>query len=136
MSNPFDLSNAIPINYSDSLYGFENPSNSDEYTFELTLISTTNKSLTRKKKEKKKYACILKREDKIKYRDINYYTLKISGNSVNEVISDYLDHKSKSYHKRSGNVYIEFYEDNNGYAICTCYYLGNNDNGLFISPPV
>ena len=44
-------------------------------------------------------------------------------------------HDSSTFTQKDENFYIEFSQNNNGNAICTCYFIGVDFNTMFISPP-
>ena len=120
--------------FSDSNFG------SNKYIFELVIRGKNIGLLYFKNIENTKYSHLIKLKDMVKLADIDSYvaTLSIypSYDSINfELEGDINQYESNST-QRSSNMYIEFTKNDNGNAICNCFYIGADNMKVFASPPI
>jgi hypothetical protein len=109
-----------------------------QYIFLLT-INSNNLNLIFKNIEFNKYSHLIKLNNNIKLKDIISYKIQISIIS-NNIINDFelegdIDHNSNYSTHKNDNIFIEFTQNDNGYALCSCFYTGLDYNRLFVSPP-
>ncbi len=129
----------IPINYTKSCYSFSDPSapkNKYLFSLELKLNNGTIKKFN--KLENNKYSYIIDVEDEIIYKDIksfNINVIEIPFTSQSYSMNGMINHDSTNFTQKDENFYIEFSQNNNGDAICTCYFIGVDFNTMFVSPP-
>lgn len=129
----------IPINYTKSYHSFSDPSSPNcRYLFclELGLKTFTLKNIN--KIETKKYSYILDIDDEILYNDIkdfNIYVSELPFNGQSYSMKGSIDHSMSTFSQKDENFYIEFSQNNNGNAICTCYFTGVDFETMFVSPP-
>ena len=129
----------IPINYSKSTYSFSDPSiPKKNYLFclELTLKNGTLRKFN--KLENNKYSYIVDIDDEVLYNDIvnfniNVTELPFTNNCYS--MQGIINHESSNFTQKDENFYVEFSQNNNGNAICTCYFIGVDFNTMFVSPP-
>jgi hypothetical protein len=126
----------IPIKRN-NYYHFSDFNNSTQYIFLLNIYGKKNISF--KKIEDNKYSHIITLDDKIKLNNIESYKLSVyvSNNNIDtkfELEGD-INHEQTSSTERNNNLYIEFSQNENGDALCTCFYTGLDYNKLFVSPP-
>lgn len=129
----------IPIKYKNNNYSFSDFNNITRYIFILTINGEQINNLTFKNMENIKYSHLIKLDDKIKLNDIKTYKVQVSI-IMNNMISDFelegdIIHNQSNSTQQNRNLYIEFAQNENGYAICTCFYTGLDYNKLFVSPP-
>ena len=129
----------IPINYAKSCYSFSDPSqpkNKYLFSLELKLKDQTVKKFN--KLESNKYSYIIDIEDSINYKEIanfNINVIEIPFTSQSYSMNGIIDHASTNFTQKDDNFYIEFSQNNNGNAVCTCYFIGVDFNTIFVSPP-
>ena len=129
----------IPIKHKNNYHSFSDFNNKSQYIFLLSIHGNNINNIIFKKIEDTKYSHIIKLDDKIKLNDIESYKVSVT------VITDHIScdfelegeivHQQTSSMDRNSNLYIEFSQNENGYAICTCFYTGLDYNKLFVSPP-
>lgn len=129
----------IPINYTPSCYSFSDPSRPRKnYLFSLEL-SISNGTLRKFNKiENNKYSYIVDIDDEVNYTDIegfNIHVVELPFNENTYSMTGKLSHESSNFTQKDENFYIEFSQNNNGSAICTCYFIGVDFNTMFVSPP-
>ena len=129
----------IPINYTPSCYSFSDPSRPRKnYLFSLEL-SLSNGTLRKFNKiENNKYSYIVDIDDEVNYTDIEGFNIHVVELPLNEntySMTGRLSHESSNFTQKDENFYIEFSQNNNGSAICTCYFIGVDFNTMFVSPP-
>tara|TARA_Y100000589_G_C26706899_1_gene448066 strand:+ start:120 stop:548 length:429 start_codon:yes stop_codon:yes gene_type:complete len=129
----------IPINYTKSCYSFSDPSGPKKnYLFSLDL-TLKNGSLRRfNKLESSKYSYIVDIDDEVNYTDITRFNVNVTELPTTEntySMNGLICHDSSTFTQKDENFYIEFSQNNNGNAICTCYFIGVDFNTMFISPP-
>jgi hypothetical protein len=125
--------------YKNNNYGFPDFNNITRYIFILTINGEKINNLIFKNMEKIKYSHLIKLDDKIKLNDIKTYKIQVSI-IANNIISDFelegdIMHNQSNSTQNNRNLYIEFTQNENGYALCTCFYTGLDYNKLFVSPP-
>jgi len=131
-------STPIPIKYTKSYHSFSDPSSpNNKYLFCLELgLKKSFKNIN--KIESKKYSYIVDIDDNILYSDINYFNIFVAElpfNGQNYQMKGKIDHTLSTFSQKDENFYIEFSQNNNGSAICTCYFTGVDFNTIFVSPP-
>jgi hypothetical protein len=124
------MSLSIPIKYI-----FSDFHNINQYIFSLKI----NDNLTFKNIEHNKYSHLIKLDNNIILKNIKNYKVQMSIVS-NNTINDYelegeIEHNGKCFIHKNNNIFIEFTQNDNGYALCTCFYTGLDYNKLFVSPP-
>lgn len=129
----------IPINYTPSCYSFSDPSRPRKnYLFSLEL-SLSNGTLRKFNKiENNKYSYIVDIDDEVNYTNIEGFNIHVVELPLNEntySMTGRLSHESSNFTQKDENFYIEFSQNNNGSAICTCYFIGVDFNTMFVSPP-
>ena len=124
------MSLSIPIKYN-----FSDFNNITQYIFLLTI----NDNLKFKNIENNKYSHLIKLDNNIKLKDLKNYNINISvvtNNTVSEFqLEGDIEHNGKCSTHKNKNIYIEFTQNDNGYALCSCFYIGLDYNKLFVSPP-
>ena len=130
----------IPKKYSKSKYSFNvPPSDSSNFYYELEIEFENKEKKMFRKILDKKYADLIKLEDKIKYSDLTNFKVEITKipNRENRsyVMSDKIDKKLNHFSKKNDDIYIEFSKNNIGYTMCSVYYAGVDFTETFISPP-
>lgn len=91
--------------------------------------------------EELKYSHLIKLNHKIKLNDITNYKASVTiiqpeENSLSFELAGDINHTQSSSTQRNNNLYIEFTQNDNGYAICSCFYTGMDYNKIFVSPPL
>ena len=129
----------IPINYSKSCYSFSDPSAPNKkYLFSLELVLNNGTLRKFNKLESNKYSYIVDIDDEINYDDINRFNIHVTELPLTEnnyTMFGKVCHDSSTFTQKDENFYIEFSQNNNGNAICTCYFIGIDFNTMFVSPP-
>jgi len=124
------MSLSIPIKYN-----FSDFNNITQYIFSLII----NDNLTFKNIEHNKYSHLIKLDNNIKLKNIKNYKVHmsiISNNTINDYeLEGKIEHNGKCSIHKNNNIFIEFTQNDNGYALCTCFYTGLDYNKLFVSPP-
>tara|TARA_B100000161_G_C33477675_1_gene381020 strand:- start:66 stop:371 length:306 start_codon:yes stop_codon:yes gene_type:complete len=88
--------------------------------------------------EDNKYSYIIDIEDDINYKDIinfNIFVSELPFNGNNYSMYGIIDQELSTFTQKDENFYVEFSQNNNGTALCTCYFIGVDFNTIFISPP-
>ena len=133
-------SQPIPIKSSKNCYGFADFNNNMPlYLFELTINGENIGRKYFKNLEEMKYSHLIKLDHKIILENIEKYKLLVS---VYQSDIDYvyeLEGKINKYYSssiaRNNDLYIEFTKNSLGYALCSCFYTGLDQNKIFASPP-
>jgi len=135
-----NISRAISIQYSKNYHGFSNPDNdTKKYLFELIINGQIIGKKYFRNLEEIRYSHLIKLEHKIKFSSIQNYKTSISiypneYPQIFELEGIINQNETTSTHKTE-NIYIEFTQNNNGYALCSCFYVGLDNNKIFASPP-
>ena len=129
----------IPINYTKSCYSFSDPSGPKKnYLFSLDLTLKNGSLRKFNKLESNKYSYIVDIDDEVKYDDLNNFSVNVTelpaADNTYSMFGE-ICHDSSTFTQKDENFYIEFSQNNNGNAICTCYFIGVDFNTMFISPP-
>ena len=125
--------NAIPIGY--NRLGFSDNNDSQiQYLFEFIISGKNIGKKYIKKLENTKYCHLLKISHQIKLEDIETFKVSISI-LPDSYIKYYEVEGSVNNYLHNSNIYIEFTNNSNGIALCTCHYIGNESNKVFMSPP-
>ena len=129
----------IPINRKNNYHNFQDFNNTTQYIFLLSIYGKKINNIIFKKIENTKYSHIIKLDNKIKLNEIESYKLSVNILS-NDIDSNFelegeITHSHTSSTECNNNLYIEFSQNQTGYAICTCFYTGLDYNKLFVSPP-
>lgn len=136
-----NMSQPIPIKYTKSIYGFNYPNNDDgiKYLFELIINEQSIGKKYFRNLEKTKYSHLINLEHQIKIYNIKSYkaSLTILSNEQSEIyeLEGIINNKESCSTQQGNNIYIEFTKNNVGIALCTCFYIGQNQNTIFASPP-
>lgn len=133
-------SKPMPIKYAKSTHGFsDSNNNNNKYLFELSINGENIKKKYFKKIEDIKYSHLITLEDMIKLNNIDTYKASVSIFTaefpLNYNIEGDINKDYSSSSQRSENLYIEFTKNNMGYAMCSCFYTGFDNNKIFASPP-
>lgn len=129
----------IPIKYTKSYHGFNDPSKPcNKYLFclELGLKNVTIKNFT--KMEDNKYSYLIDIEDNIDYNEMTNFNIFVSElpfNGQSYSMKGEINHTLSTFTQKDDNFYIEFSQNNTGSTICTCYFTGVDFNTMFVSPP-
>lgn len=132
-------SKPIPINYTKSCYSFSDsigPKKKYLFSLELTLKNKNIKKFN--KLENNKYSYIIDVEDDILFNSIDNFrvnVIEIPFNSQSYNMYGIISHDLSNFTQKDDSFYIEFSQNNNGNAICTCYFIGVDFNTMFVSPP-
>jgi len=133
-------SQPIQINYAKNNHGFSDSNNDmSKYLFELII----NGQIIGKKYfgnlEDTKYSHLIKTNHKIKLSSIESYKAFVSiypsELPLLYELEGTINQSESSSTQRSDNLYIEFTQNDNGYAVCSCFYTGLDYNKIFASPP-
>ena len=135
MSKPLNIRYAKNYNgFSDSNFG------SNKYMFELIIRGKNIGVQYFKNIENTKYSHLIKLKDMVKLSDIESYiaTLSIypSDNMVNFELEGKINQSESNSTQRSQHMYIEFTQNDNGNALCSCFYVGADNMKIFASPPI
>ncbi len=126
----------IPINSPKSPQCSLSQENFDNmYFFKLQIICNDNESSYFYYSDNKKHANLIKSLNKIKYDDIVSYEISIDCFDSNYYLSDTIEHNSSYYVGKNDNLFIEFSQDDLGYAICNCYFINKDLDNMCISLP-
>ena len=130
----------IPKRYNNNnFYGFSDFNNISQYIFSLIINGNKINNINFKNIEDTKYSHLIKIDDQIKLHDIESYkvSVKILDNNITSdfELEGNITHNQSNSTQRNHNLYIEFTQNENGYAICSCVYTGLDYNKLFVSPP-
>ena len=129
----------IPINYTKSCYSFSDPTGPKKnYLFSLGLTLADGSQRKFNKLESNKYSYIIDIDDDVRYNDISNFNVNvIELPSIDNTYSmvGTICHDSSTFSQKDENFYVEFSQNNNGNAICTCYFIGVDFNTMFVSPP-
>ena len=129
----------MPINYTSSCYSFSDPSKPKKnylFSLELSLEDGTLRKFN--KIENNKYSYIIDIDDEVKYSNIvafNIHVMELPFNDNTYSMSGKISHDSSNFTQKDENFYIEFSQNNNDLALCTCYFIGVDFNTMFVSPP-
>jgi hypothetical protein len=130
---------SIPIKYKNNNHVFSDFNNISQYIFSLTINSKNINNIIFKNIENNKYSHLIKLDNQIKLSDIEFYKVSVKVLSSNIIFDFELEgkilHTQSSSTERNSDLYIEFTQNENGYALCTCFYTGLDYNKLFVSPP-
>lgn len=132
-------SKPIPINYTKACYSFSDsigPKKKYLFSLELTLKNKNIKKFN--KLENNKYSYIIDVEDDILFNSIDNFrvnVIEIPFNSQSYNMYGIISHDLSNFTQKDDSFYIEFSQNNNGNAICTCYFIGVDFNTMFVSPP-
>ncbi len=76
---------------------------------------------------------------KIQLAEINSYKASVSiypaDLPMTYELEGQINKDQSSSTQRSDNIYIEFTKNDMGFAICSCFYTGLDNNKIFASPP-
>ncbi len=130
----------ILIKYAKTTHGFSDPNNeTSRYLFELVINGQTIGNKYFGNIEHTKYSHMIKLNHKIELAEINSYTASVSiypaEIPITYKLEGQINKEQSSSTQRSDNLYIEFTKNNMGYAMCSCFYTGLDNNKIFASPP-
>lgn len=78
---------------------------------------------------------LLTNKNKILFNDILSYNITININETSYTLEGNINEDSTYSINNSGNVFIEFSQDDIGYVNCICYLINKDINLLCITPP-
>ncbi len=130
----------IPIRYAKAQHGFSDPNNeTSRYLFELVISGPNIGKKYFRNLEENKYSHMIKLAHKIRLSDITSYKASISIHPSDLPLTYELEGQINQFEssstQRSDNIYIEFTKNDMGYAMCSCFYTGLDQNKIFASPP-
>ena len=140
------VSSPITIKYVKNRIGFSNPdNNNNKYLFDLVINGNNIGNKYFRNIEDYKYSYLINVDNKIKLNDIDSYKVSVAvidfTDTTLENIEQFFEikgqiNKNESCStKRLNNLYIEFTQNEYGYALCSCFYTGLDHNNIFASPP-
>lgn len=130
----------VPIKYTKSCYGFSDSNNdTSKYLFELVINGQTIGKKYFRNLEDAKYSHLIKLNHKIKLSEIISYKASVSI-YPSELVLPYelegeINQTESSSTQRSDKLYIEFTKNDMGFTMCSCFYIGLDQNKIFASPP-
>lgn len=130
----------MPVRYARKTHGFSDPNNeTSRYLFELIINGQSIGKKYFRNLEENKYSHLIKLDHQINLIDINSYKAYVSIHPSEFPMTHELEGKinkdqSCSTH-RNNNLYIEFTKNDMGYAMCSCFFTGLDNNKIFASPP-
>lgn len=130
----------IPIRYAKTQHGFSDPNNETaRYLFELIINGEVIGKKYFRNLEENKYSHMIRLPHKIKLCDIRSYKASVSIHPseipLTYELEGQINQMESSSTQRSDTIYIEFTKNDMGYAICSCFYTGLDQNKIFASPP-
>jgi hypothetical protein len=129
----------IPINYTKSCYSFSDPATPKKnYLFSLELGLEDGTLRKFNKIENNNYSYIVDIDDDVVYNNIrsfNIFVTELPFTNTNYSMTGTINHDSSNFTQKNETFYVEFSQNNNGNAICTCYFMGVDFNTMFVSPP-
>jgi hypothetical protein len=130
----------IPIKYAKTTHGFSDPNNeTSRYLFELVINGQSIGKKYFRNLEESKYSHLIKLNHKIQLAEINSYKASVSiypaDLPMTYELEGQINKDQSSSTQRSDNIYIEFTKNDMGFAICSCFYTGLDNNKIFASPP-
>lgn len=151
----------IPIKYSKSWNSFSYPNNNTQkFLFELSIQFSDDNIKTFRKIEDNKKANLISLSHQIKFNDIKKFnvTISIIPSEYNYLNSDFisntniidkiankkiekchlagiLNQEQSYYSQNDEEAMVEFSQNSLGYTICNCFFLGEDDNYIGVSPP-
>ena len=112
----------------------------DHTTFNLAEKQSFSGTKYFRSLEDTKYSHLIKLNHMIKLSDITSYTATLtiipSDLQHNFELEGIINKNESSSTQRSMNMYIEFTQNDMGYAMCSCFYTGLDHNKIFASPPI
>ena len=130
----------IPINYARNNYGYSDfNNNTNKYLFQLFIYGKNIGKKYFRNLEDNKYSHLIDLYHKINLADIEFYKVSVS-TFPSELPTIYnlngkINQNESSSTQRNDNLYIEFTQNDNGFTICSCFYIGMDHNKIFVSPP-
>ncbi len=131
---------SIPINYAKNCHGFSGSNNSSkQYLFELIIKGIKIGKKYFRNLEENNYSHLIKIDYEIPLSYIESYKVSLSlfpdGDMITYDLEGKINQDGSSFTHQNTNLYIEFTKNDNGYALCSCFYLGLDKNKIFASPP-
>lgn len=135
---PIPITNKIK--YSKSWNSFSDPYNQiQNYLFELNIIMNNDEKKKFIKLETNKHCNLIFIKDQIKYNNIKkfkIYVKKIPDDySLNYEMKGNINQDMSFYTQQNENLFIEFSQNSNGFAICNCTFIGLDFTKICVSPP-
>jgi hypothetical protein len=133
-------SQPIIIKCSKNCYNFSDfNNNKPQYLFELTINGKNIGEKYFRNVEEIKYSHLIKLDDEIILEDIEKYnlTVRIFQSGIDDIykLKGKINQHQSNSTARSNQLYIEFTKNSSGYALCSCFYTGLDQNKFFASPP-
>lgn len=133
-------SQPIPIRYAKKTYGFSDPNNeTSRYLFELIINGQSLGKKYFRNLEESKYSHLIRLNHRIQLAEINSYKASVSiypsDLPMTYELEGQINKEQSSSTQRSDNLYIEFTKNDMGFAMCSCFYTGLDNNKIFASPP-
>jgi hypothetical protein len=133
-------SQSILINCSKNCYSFSDfNNNTPQYFFELTINGKNIGKKYFRNIENIKYSHLIKLDHKIILENIDNYELYVRffQNGIDNIckLKGIINQHQSSSTSRSNELYIEFTKNSLGYTVCSCFYIGLDQNKIFVSPP-
>ena len=130
----------IPIRYAKKTHGFSDPNNeTSRYLFELIINGQSIGKKYFRNLEEIKYSHLIRLKHQIQLVEINSYKVAVSiypaELPMTYELEGHISRDESSSTQRSDNLYIEFTKNDMGYAMCSCFYTGLDNNKIFASPP-
>ena len=132
---------SIPVlKYSKSWHSFSDPYNQiQNYLFELNIIMNDNETKKFIKLESEKRCNLIIVKDQIEFKNIKTFKIIVkkipSDYSFIYQMSDNIIHEQSYYVQKDDNLFIEFSQNSNGYAMCNCTFIGYDSWRISASPP-
>lgn len=132
---------SIPVlKYSKSWHSFSDPYNQiQNYLFELNIIMNDNETKKFIKLESEKRCNLIIVKDQIEFKNIKTFKIivkKVPGDYLfTYQMSDNIIHEQSYYVQKDDNLFIEFSQNSNGYAMCNCTFIGYDSWRISASPP-
>ena len=129
-----------PTKYAKNYHGFSDSNNETiRYLFELVINGEVITKKQFRNLEEVKYSHLIKLNHKILLSNIDSYKASVciypsNDKEIYEIEGEINKNESSST-QRSNNMYIEFTKNDMGYAMCSCFYTGFDNNKIFVSPP-
>jgi hypothetical protein len=130
----------IPIKYAKTTHGFSDPNKeTSRYLFELIINGQSIGKKYFRNLEETKYSHLIKLNHQIHLAEINSYKISVSVYPsylpITYELEGHINKEESSSTQRSNNLYIEFTKNDNGFAMCSCFYTSQDNNKIFVSPP-
>jgi hypothetical protein len=128
------------INYTKNVHGFGGDSSCNtKYLFELVIDGKNIGKKYFRNLEDNKYSHLIRVINQIRLEDVESYKVSVSvypsDRNIYYNLEGRINQMESSSIGRCENIYIEFTKNDNGYALCSCFYTGYDHSKIFASPP-